>query len=167
MRIRKYTVGSVDASASNLKLKPIGKGSYVVAVTAQAKADGSFYNPEKEPKKHTTGKLYNSLFVRHWDSMVTSDKSAIWYGTLDASSSNETISGGKYKLSALENALKRTGLESPIPPFGGGEHFDISSHGLVFVAKDPDLNPATHTKVRRPEGHSLQHVYVDELTQTF
>ena len=49
-------------------------------------------------------------------------------------------------MSELKNALKGTGLESPIEPFGGTDHFDISSTGLVFTAKDPDLNPATHTK---------------------
>jgi len=42
--------------------------------------------------------------------------------------------------------LKGTGLESPIEPFGGTDHFDISNLGLVFTAKDPELNPATHTK---------------------
>jgi Tol biopolymer transport system component len=42
--------------------------------------------------------------------------------------------------------LRDTRLESPIPPFGGGDHFDIGEEALVFVSKDPDLNPATHTK---------------------
>ena len=46
----------------------------------------------------------------------------------------------------LKNALRGTKLESPIDPFGGKDHFDISDNGLVFTAKDPDLNPATHTK---------------------
>jgi dipeptidyl aminopeptidase/acylaminoacyl peptidase len=144
--IRKYTVGTVDASASNLRIKPLSHSSYVLAVTAQASPDGSLFNPEKQPKKHTTGKIYSSLFVRHWDTMVTSDKSSIWTGILDSSPSNNSSTGGKYKLSKLENALIGTGLESPITPFGGTDNFDIGPHGLVFVAKDPDLNPATHTK---------------------
>jgi dipeptidyl aminopeptidase/acylaminoacyl peptidase len=46
----------------------------------------------------------------------------------------------------LKNALNGSKLESPIEPFGGKDHFDISKHGLVFTSKDPDLNPATHTK---------------------
>jgi dipeptidyl aminopeptidase/acylaminoacyl peptidase len=71
--------------------------------------------------------------------MVTPDRSAIWTGTLYTSSS-------KYKLSKLTNALRGTGLESPVAPFGGTDNFDIGPYGLVFVAKDPDLNPATHTK---------------------
>lgn len=37
-------------------------------------------------------------------------------------------------------------LESPVPPFGGSGDFDISKNGIVFVAKDPKLDPANHTK---------------------
>jgi dipeptidyl aminopeptidase/acylaminoacyl peptidase len=136
----------VGASADNLKIAPLDKDNYAVAFSASTKPDGTLYNPEKEPKKRTSGKLYSSLFVRHWDSLVTSNKNAIWTGSLNAASGNLSSTGGKYKLSNIENALKGTGLESPIPPFGGGDHFDISSSGLAFVAKDPELNLATHTK---------------------
>jgi dipeptidyl aminopeptidase/acylaminoacyl peptidase len=118
----------------------------VLALSAQANPDGSLFNPEKQPKKNSTGRVYSSLFVRHWDTMITSDRTAIWTGTLHASTSNFSSTGGKYKLSKLTNALKGTGLESPVAPFGGTDHFDIGPNGLVFVAKDPDLNPATHTK---------------------
>jgi dipeptidyl aminopeptidase/acylaminoacyl peptidase len=128
----------------------LDNSSYVLALTAQANPDGTLFNPEKQSKKHTTGKLYSSLFVRHWDTMMTSDKTAIWIGTLDSS-------GGRYTLSKLENALKGTGVESPIAPFGGGDNFDISPSGLVFVAKDPTLNLATHTK---------QNLYVALRTKT-
>ncbi len=53
---------------------------------------------------------------------------------------------GKYSLSGLTNALKDTPLECPIKPFGGTDNFDISHNRLIFVSKDPDLNPALHTK---------------------
>jgi dipeptidyl aminopeptidase/acylaminoacyl peptidase len=49
-------------------------------------------------------------------------------------------------MSTLTNALKGTNLECPIRPFGGTDHFDISHNRIVFVSKDPDLNPALHTK---------------------
>ena len=41
--------------------------------------------------------------------------------------------------------MKNTELESPIPTFGGTDHFDISPDWIVFVSKDPHLDPATHT----------------------
>lgn len=71
---------------------------------------------------------------------MTENRNAIFLATLTKGVS------GKYQLSELKNALKGTGLESPIDPFGGTDNFDISAHGLVFTSKDPDLNPATHTK---------------------
>jgi dipeptidyl aminopeptidase/acylaminoacyl peptidase len=70
---------------------------------------------------------------------VSENRNAIFLATLYKEA-------GKYKLSELKNALKGSKLESPIDPFGGTDNFDISVHGLVFTAKDPDLNPATHTK---------------------
>lgn len=128
-----------------MKVKLLGKDKYAFAIAAPAKPDGTLYNPETAPKLHSTGKLYKSLYVRHWDAYVTPNRNAIWYGTLSVSSSN-LAKGSQYRLSSLVNALKGTGLESPIPPFGGGDHYDISPSGLIFVAKDPDLNPATNTK---------------------
>ena len=49
-------------------------------------------------------------------------------------------------MTPVNNAFKGTGLESPMPPFGGADHFDIGPTGLVFVARDPSLDPALHTK---------------------
>ncbi|TKA68197.1 hypothetical protein B0A49_05931 [Cryomyces minteri] len=132
--------GTIDGPASNLKIRELEDGVLAIAVSAQATPDGSLYNPETAPKPRSTGKLYNSLFVRHWDAYKTPEKNAIWYGTLSKSKD------GKYELSKLTNALKGTGLESPIPPFGGADNFDISSSGIIFVAKDPELNPALNTK---------------------
>lgn len=47
--------------------------------------------------------------------------------------------------------MKGTGLESPYPPNGGTDHFDVSAKGIAFVAKDPKLdfgrnNQASTTK---------------------
>lgn len=142
-----YIAGTIDAPCSNLKIVKLGKRQFGVALTALANPDGTLHNPEKMPKKHTTGMLYRSLFVRHWDSYIEPARQSIWYGTLmprkeDGSDEARTT----YFLSPLTNALKGSRLESPIPPDGGRDHFDISPKGLIFIAKDPHLNPALHTK---------------------
>ncbi|CAI6272394.1 unnamed protein product [Periconia digitata] len=134
-----YVAGSIQGPVGNLKLVPIGDNTYGVAVTGKAQPNGDLFNPEKASKPRTTGRLYTSLFVRHWDHYVTENRNAIFLGTLYRENN-------KFKLSKLVNALKNSGLESPIDPFGGSDNFDISIHGLVFTAKDPALNPATHTK---------------------
>lgn len=108
-------------------------------MTGKATPSGELYSESEAKKPRSSGRVYNSLFVRHWDHYVTENRNAIFLGKL-------TKDGDKYCLSELKNALKGSSLESPIDPFGGTDNFDISRHGLVFTAKDPDLNPATHTK---------------------
>lgn len=137
-----YVIGEVNGPASDVKLKNLGNGQVAIAFTARARPDGSLYNPEGEVKKHSSERLYDSLFVRHWDKYETPNKNAIWYGLLKKSSG----SNGRFILSTLTNALKDTHLEAPITPFGGTDNFDISKIGIAFVAKDPSLNPATNTK---------------------
>lgn len=101
------------------------------------------YNPEAEKKPLSSAKVYTSLFARHWDSWVSENRNAIFYGTLQHHSKE-----GTYALAApgLTNILAGTGLQSPVPPFGGASDFDIAATGIVFVARDPSLSPATHTK---------------------
>lgn len=136
----KYSAGTIDGVVSDVKLKQVDKNSYILACAAPTKPDGSIYNPEKAKKPCSSGQLYSSLFVRHWDHYITPNRSSIWYGTL-------SLSKSEFKLSTLTNALKGTGLSSPIDQSTGGSvNFDIGSYGLVFVAKDPCQNPANHTK---------------------
>ncbi|KAI9719241.1 MAG: hypothetical protein M1812_003571 [Candelaria pacifica] len=141
-----YSVGEVNAPISSLKLKPLKDRTIAVIVVGQATPEGELYNPETAAKPHSTGREFSNLFVRHWDAYSTPNRNSLFYGTLKKSEPHITESFGRYSLSKLTNVLRGTGLESPIPPFGGADHFDISESGIVFVAKDPGLNPATSTK---------------------
>jgi dipeptidyl aminopeptidase/acylaminoacyl peptidase len=141
-----YTAGTVPGPISNLKLAVLEEGKVAIAVSGQANPDGTLYNPHDVPKTHHSGKLYDSLMVRHWDKYIEPQRNTIWYGVLQKSVPHVTERKGRYCLMGLTNALKGTRLESPIPPFGGSDHFDISRSGILFVSKDPSLDPATHTK---------------------
>ncbi|PGG98965.1 hypothetical protein AJ79_08740 [Helicocarpus griseus UAMH5409] len=145
-----YVAGTVPGPVSNLKITHISPGLVGFAVSGKANPDGSLYNPSTAKKPVSTGKLYTSLFVRHWDEYILPQKNAIWYGTLQkTTSSAEEGSSSKYKVSDLKNLFQlvdATHLECPIPPFGGTDHFDICRQGIVFVSKDTDLNKATHTR---------------------
>lgn len=136
-----YLAGSIPAPAGDLKVAKLGDGKYALALSAQASRDGQLFNPEKADKPQSSGRLYTGLFVRHWDSYEGAEKNSLWYGELSKDSK-----GGKFTLSTLTNALKGTQLESPLKPFGGTDNFDISPRGIIFVSKDPDLNPALNTK---------------------
>ncbi|KAJ5114541.1 hypothetical protein NUU61_000300 [Penicillium alfredii] len=144
-----YTAGTVPGPVSDLKLTVIEPGKLGFAVSGKANPDGSLFNPHDVKKPHTSGKLYTSLFVRHWDSYVEPQKNSIFYGLLEKTPLSPTRrQAGKFSLSGITNLITvsgLTGVESPIPPFGGTGDFDISPSAIVFIAKDPSLNPATHT----------------------
>ncbi|KAF2013204.1 dipeptidyl-peptidase 5 precursor [Aaosphaeria arxii CBS 175.79] len=135
-----YTAGTIEGPVGDLKVISLDNGDYAFAVSGKADPDGKLVNPQKAKKRHTTGRLYNSMFVRHWDHYVTENKNSIWLSKLAKDDK------GKFKLGKVRNALKSTTLESPIDPFGGTDHFDIGPIGLVYTSKDPELDPALHTK---------------------
>lgn len=141
-----YTAGTAPGPVSNLKLVEIGDGNIGFAVTGLANTDGSLYNPKDVKKALSSGRLYSGGFVRHWDEYVGKERQTIWYGTLTKVKTGAQKLERYTFLGAVVNILKGSNIESPIPPFGGTDHFDISPTGIVFVAKDPTLNPATHTK---------------------
>ena len=140
--IYQHEAGTIQAAASNLKITPLPDSKDVaIVISAPTGPDGSLWTPELANKKtQSTGRLYSSLYVRHWDQWKGKEKNSLWYGKLSQGP------GGKYELSKLHNALESTGLECPIPPFGGADHFDVSHRGIIFVAKDLELNPALNTK---------------------
>lgn len=143
---KSYVAGLVPAPISDVKLKILDAERVAIVVSAKAKLDGSLYQKEDEPKKYSTGMLYESLMVRHWDHYVKPQRNALWHGILHRQKPHITEKLGRYSLGKLTNVLRGSGLESPIPPFGAKDHFDISITGIGFVAKDPELNPATNTK---------------------
>lgn len=137
--------GTIDGSPSGVIVKPLGNGSYIFAFGAPSTPNGELFNGDKEPKKNTTGRLYSSLFVRHWDTYLSSNRNNIWYGVL--ARNRNSMNSTKYALGDLTNALAHTQLVSPIEFATGSDwNFDISTTGLAFVAKDPSLNVATNTK---------------------
>ncbi|KAI0594437.1 prolyl oligopeptidase [Biscogniauxia sp. FL1348] len=136
-----YEIGNFKGSIANLKAKDIGNDTIAIACTAPTTASGKMYDASSEKKPLSTGRVYSKLFVRHWDTYVTKQKSAVFYGALKKEN-------GAYKLQGkgLVNALANTEFECPVPTFGGAEDFDIGKKGLVFLSKDPELNPALWTK---------------------
>ncbi|KAK6587496.1 hypothetical protein PZA11_000786 [Diplocarpon coronariae] len=136
-------IAMFNGSVENLKVTHLDSKTIALVVTGLATPSGELYNADNFEKPLTTGKIYEKLFVRHWDAYVTENTNAIWYTTLKKSQ------GARWMVVAqLTNALAghNFSLESPVPPFGGKGDFDVSKNGIVFVAKDPNLNDATTTK---------------------
>ncbi|CAG8959070.1 hypothetical protein HYFRA_00012851 [Hymenoscyphus fraxineus] len=141
------TAGSIPGSADGLKIVKTGPGNYGVAFFGSASPNGSIYNSNLQETRLSSGRMYTSIFVRHWDTYLTPQRNSIWYTTLSASSNGSyTNSSSSYTLGEPINALQGSGLESPIPPMGGSDNYDIGPNGIVFISKDPALNAATTTK---------------------
>ena len=136
---RPETIASFNGQVSNLKATRLDSHNIALALTGLATPSGELYNAEKP---QSTGKVYTSLFVRQWDAYVTENRNAIWYTTF------RKVEGTFIHVGPLRNALKghTFSLESPVPPFREARDFDISANGIVFVAKDPDIDPANYTK---------------------
>ncbi|KIW19605.1 hypothetical protein PV08_00178 [Exophiala spinifera] len=141
-----YTAGTVPGLVSSLKVFVIEPGKVAVAVAGKANPDGSLHNPKDVQKPRSSARVYDSLFVRHWDTYISEQRNSIFTALLQKSQPVVTSRQGRYSLLGFKNALQGSKLECPIPTFGGTDHFDIGPTGLIIVAKDPDLNPATHTK---------------------
>lgn len=127
-------------SLANPKVKQFDSEKAYFCCSALTTPDGDMYWPAAEPKSHTSAKVYTSLFVRHWDAWTTENQNSLWLGELLKKDGKWVLENG------LTNLLAGTGLSSPVAPFGGTGDFDISATGVVFVAKDPKLNPARYTK---------------------
>lgn len=141
--IRPEVITTFNGPVANLKVTRLDSNTIALALTGPATPNGGLYNAETAKKPLSTAKVYTSLFVRQWDAYVTENKSAIWYTTL-------TKSEGIYNVTVapLKNALSghSLSLESPVPPFGGAGDFDISKNGIIFLARDPKLDPANHAQ---------------------
>lgn len=139
-----HLVGRIDAGAGDLKVTKLDDdgSSFGFVVSAKASPDGALHTVDDSKKTtQSTGRLYDSLYVRHWDTWKTRESNALWYGRL-----SKDAHDGRWTMSGITNSLKATGLRCPIEPFGGTDNFDLYSGGIVFVAKDPELNEALNTK---------------------
>lgn len=143
------SAGTINAAVSGMKIARIDRdrGDFAVVVGAPACADGSLYSPSEAARESfSSGRLYGGLFVRHWDRYEGPERNSLWYGRLASLDGGGRGGGGQYQLSHLTNLLAGTNMESPMRPFGGPDHFDVRKDAVIWLAKDPDLNPSWNTK---------------------
>ncbi|KAA8893317.1 Alpha/Beta hydrolase protein, partial [Sphaerosporella brunnea] len=138
-----YKAASIPGRVSDLQLLVCDNGEIRFVFSALASPNGTLYNPKKAHKPLASGRVYEKLFVRHWDTYLTDERSSIFSGTLKVHD--------KMYISTSEpkNLLPPgSGLETPVQPFGGIDDFHLGAQGhhVVFVSKNPYLNPANNTQ---------------------
>lgn len=137
------TAGSINAKATNMKMARIGNefDDIAIVVTALAGRRGTLLTDENVTRKtHSSGRLYDGLFVRHWDRFEGPGTNSLWYGRL------RPVEGAQYKLGKLTNLLTAARLGTPIQSFGGLDTFDIRADAIIWIARDFEMNPSTNTK---------------------
>ncbi|KAI5821483.1 secreted dipeptidyl peptidase DppV [Pyronema omphalodes] len=136
-----YKAAAIPAPLANLKAVKTKSGDINFLMTGKAYANGTAYNSKLAPKVYSTARVYDSIYVRHWDVYLTPEKYALFSGTLKGPNSY-TFDG---KLNNLHKGIK--GLETPVQPFGGSGDFDITADGktVAFLSKAPELPVANHT----------------------
>ena len=124
---------------------------------AKATPNGGIFNPEKAEKPDSSAREYETVMIRYWDTYMGKEKDSIFYTKLQRSEN------ARFKLVEEPiNVLKDTGLEAPYnePVMDRSVFFDITETGMLFVARDPEVNPAIR-RVPRLYGVSLLHGYTN------
>ncbi|KAF1985225.1 hypothetical protein K402DRAFT_335047 [Aulographum hederae CBS 113979] len=147
---QKTKIASFDAPYSGLKAVVTDSGDIKFVVNCLAWENGTAYNELTATTPASTGRLYSTIYVRHWSTYLTAQRYAAFAGTLTAQSnySNST----SYSLSPLKNLLVGieipvTRPETPVQPFGDAGDYDISPDGstVAFLSKAPELAKANYT----------------------
>lgn len=137
----------MPASFSGLKTTITKNGDIRFLVYGQSYSNGTAYNAELASKPLSTARIYDSIYVRHWDTWLTTTFNAVFSGTLKMTHGRRAES--RYALSgSLKNLVASVkNLESPYPPFGDSSDYDISPDGqwVAFKSKAPELPRANNT----------------------
>ncbi|KAI0205197.1 dipeptidyl-peptidase-like protein V precursor [Astrocystis sublimbata] len=142
-------VTSLDAPFQGLKAVQTKSGDIKFVVNALARwEDGSAFNPALAVTPLTSGAIYDSNYIRHWDTYIAPERYAIFGGTLKHSKHGRkqyTLAGDlKNLLWEIDATVTRP--ESPVQPFGDSGDYDISPDGTVaFLTKAPELSKANYT----------------------
>ncbi|KAB8259810.1 putative dipeptidyl-peptidase 5 [Aspergillus pseudonomiae] len=142
-----YKAASLPAAFSGFKVVTTDSGDVRYIAYAESWANGTAYNEELVAKPLSSARIYDSIYVRHWDYYLTTRFNAVFSGTLTKSEGK-----GKATYKAADGGLKNLvspvkNAESPYPPFGGASDYDLSPDGkwVAFKSKAHDVPRANYT----------------------
>ena len=120
-------VTDLALDTGNLILSPDGKH---VAFTMEVfpdcnSADGTKQRLEQQAKRKSTGRIYERIFVRHWDTWKDGRRSHLF--VMPSTGKGEPV-----------DVMGEMDADTPSKPFGGPEEFTFTPNGneLVFTARD-------------------------------
>ena len=120
----------------------------LLVFTAQVFNDGSLEKAAKlnelEENRFDTGVVYDSLFVRHWDTYLHPEKKHnLFTVKLDVKADYVSLASDPI------NVMANLSLETPVAPHGDPSHFDISpdSKHVIFSSRVPGHDAAWNTNL--------------------
>lgn len=136
---------SIPAPLAGLKAVQSASGDIHFLLYGMAFPNGTAYNAETATASRSTARIYDSIYVRHWDTYLTPQRNAVFGGVL--ASSNGTYSLQGQLTNYVTGKCNKTCAESPVKPFGGSGDYDLSPDGtqVVFLTKNIDLPLANYT----------------------
>ncbi|PLB48971.1 alanyl dipeptidyl peptidase [Aspergillus steynii IBT 23096] len=140
-----YKAASLPGPLSGFKAVTTRSGDVKFVAYAESYANGTIYNEELAETPLSTARIYDSIYVRHWDFYLTTRFNSVFSGTLKKSGGRKSQYSFKGGLKNLVSPVKNA--ESPYPPFGGSSDYDISPDGkwVAYKSKAPDVPRANYT----------------------
>lgn len=147
MNLNRTLVASLEAPFQGLKAVQTKSGDINFVVNALAYwGDGSAYNSELVSAPLSSGAVYASNYIRHWDTYITPERYAVFGGKLARGKKDLSLKGElKNLLWGIDASVTRP--ETPVQPFGDQGDYDLSPDGktVAFLTKAPELSKANHT----------------------
>lgn len=136
-------VASFSGPLQGFKAVKTRSGDIHFVASGQSTSDGKLYNKEQAEKPHSSARIYDSIYPRHWDTWLTPEFNAVFSGTLKRGYGHAYTFDGN--LNNLVAPVKYA--ESPNPPFGGAGDYDLSPDGKIvaFMSKAPELPKSNYT----------------------
>ena len=128
-------VTDLPLDVSNLIVSPDGTSIAFTMEVFVGKTPKETSDKLKEiEKQKTTGRIYDRLFIRHWDAWKDGRRSHLFVMPIDGT--GEPV-----------DVMKDMDADTPAKPFGGPEEitFTPNSRGLVFTARDAGEKEAWST----------------------
>lgn len=141
-----YKVASLPAPLSGLKAVTTHSGDVHYVVNGKSWPNGTAYNEKLATKPLSSARIYDSIYVRHWDYWLSTTFNCVFSGTLKkpgVHGHHHYASDGK--INNLVYKIKN--LESPYPPYAETSDYDLSPNGkwVAFKSKAPELPKANYT----------------------